>query len=105
MAGYKRVRAGLERALKAGRDEGIITDREAGLVAAARVLADRIDQDLPGDNVSASVFLKYMQSLGLTPVSRSVAPNVPKKTRLQELQDAVAPWSYGGAAPDLQVVE
>lgn len=70
MAGYRRVRAGLETSLRAARKEGTIGDEHRGVVAAARVLADRLDDNIPGDNVSHSVYLKYMQALGFTPMSR-----------------------------------
>ena len=42
--------------------------READL-AAARVAAARVDEGLPNDNVSMSVFLKYLEALQLLPES------------------------------------
>lgn len=70
MAGYRRVRAGLETSLRAAREEGTIGDLDRGVIGAARVLADRLDDNIPGDNVSHSVYLKYMQALGFTPMAR-----------------------------------
>ena len=46
-----------------------LTDRDATAVAAARVAASRVDQGLQNDNVSMSVFLKYLEALQLLPES------------------------------------
>ena len=46
-----------------------LTDRDAAAVAAARVAASRVDQGLQNDNVSMSVFLKYLEALQLLPES------------------------------------
>ena len=63
---YKRVRAGLETSLKVARAEGALTDKHAATIAAARALADKVDTGAPNDNVSASVYLKHLEALGLT---------------------------------------
>ena len=60
------VRAAFDRSVNAARKQRIVSAVHSGTIEAARTLADRIDQDLPGDNVSHSVFLKYMNDLGLT---------------------------------------
>ena len=81
------VRTDLERALKAARRDKLIYARHAGTIAAARALADKIDQwDVivqwavedqessgasrplipDNDNTSIPSFLKYMEALGLT---------------------------------------
>lgn len=49
------------------RDCEHLKEQHFAVIEAARVMARRLDRDLPGDNVSASVFLKYLEALGLTP--------------------------------------
>lgn len=56
------------------RDCEHLTDQHSAVIEAARVLARRLDRDLPGDNVSASVFLKYLEALGLTPDLQAEQP-------------------------------
>ena len=48
-------------------DASHLTDRDAAAIAAARVAAARVDEGLPNDNVSMSVFLKYLEALQLLP--------------------------------------
>ncbi|WP_461371885.1 terminase small subunit [Candidatus Darwinibacter acetoxidans] len=81
------VRDGFEKALKNARRQKIIYARHEGTIAAARALADKIDQwDVivqwavedkealglqrpvvpQNDNTSLPTFLKYMDALGLT---------------------------------------
>ena len=81
------VRAGFEKAQKNARRQKIIYARHEGTIAAARALADKIDQwdvivqwavedkealglqrpAVPqNDNTSLPTFLKYMDALGLT---------------------------------------
>lgn len=81
------VRDGFEKALKNARRQKIIYARHEGTIAAARALADKIDQwdvivqwavedkealglqrpAVPqNDNTSLPTFLKYMDALGLT---------------------------------------
>lgn len=81
------VREGFEKALENARRQKIIYARHEGTIAAARALADRIDQwdeivrwavedketlglqrpAVPqNDNTSLPTFLKYMDALGLT---------------------------------------
>lgn len=71
------VLAETERAVKAAREQGLITDVDAGTVAALLHLATEIDSLVAGvngsgklDNVSVPTFLKFSDSLGLTPTSR-----------------------------------
>jgi len=55
-----------------------LTDADAGAIAALRMLADRVDILTANDwivegkldNVSVPTFLRYCESLGLTPVAR-----------------------------------
>jgi len=63
---------------------GIITPMDEGAVAVLRMLAETLDHpDFPNidgkfDNVSQSLYLKFCESLGLTPAGRD---------RLQEKKD------------------
>jgi len=87
-----RVRTALDTSVAAA---GHLTDMDLGVVEAARALADKIDawdvivewalddanQDGTGrpkvpqnDNVSLASFLKYCESLGLTPAQRKERP-------------------------------
>jgi hypothetical protein len=62
-----------------------LTDMDAGVVAALRVLARKLDElDRPlaaggtpprFDNVTLPTYLKYCEALGLTPLSRGQAVN------------------------------
>lgn len=63
---HKRVRQGLEQSLKVALADGSLTDKHAATIAAARALADKVDTAAPNDNVSASVYLKHLEALGLT---------------------------------------
>lgn len=87
-----RVRTALDASVKAATH---LTDMDLGVIEAARALADKIDawdvivewalddanQDGTGrpkvpqnDNVSLASFLKYCESLGLTPAQRKERP-------------------------------
>ena len=50
-------------------DASHLTARDSAAIAAARVAAARVDEGLPNDNVSMSVFLKYLEALQLLPES------------------------------------
>ena len=86
------VRNALDKALMAAREQGVVSDLDAGTIRAAQALADKIDawdqivewafKDQreaeasrpavpPNDNVSLASFLKYMNDLGLTPAARA----------------------------------
>lgn len=57
-----------------------LTEMDAGAVAALRRLARLIDQPVvPNDNVSVPTYLKYCESLGLTPAGRLKLAAVEKK--------------------------
>lgn len=65
-----------ERAISAAHH---LTDMDAGAVAALRVLAKKLDgtgseDEVKFDNVTAPTYLKYCESLGLTPAGRSRVP-------------------------------
>lgn len=57
-----------DKALKAAKH---LTVTDAGTVAALRELATRIDEGIATDNVSLPSYLKYCESLLLTPSSRA----------------------------------
>lgn len=59
------VRSGLEISLKELENDGRLYPESAALVAAARAAASRIDEAPPTDNVSLSVFFKYLEALDL----------------------------------------
>lgn len=92
------VAAGLEVAIAEATQGTRLTKADAGAVAAARVLARRIDEEAerwdyclawaadaarqgerpkppPADNVSLSAFLNYCSALGLTPAARKATPD------------------------------
>lgn len=111
------VRKALDSSVRAAKREKRLTLADAGAIAAARALADKIDawdvivqwanddvEDREGarplvpanDNVSLPTFLKYCESLGLTPAGRKgtsapakeAAPSGPNKLgKLALLQD------------------
>lgn len=67
------VRTGLESALEARENSSMVMAglsdvlaKDAATIAAARLVADKMDQQTPGDNVTANVYLKYLEALGLT---------------------------------------
>lgn len=66
-----------------------LTDSHLALVEAGRVLARRLDRDDTSDNVSASVFLKYLDALGLTPHAEGLQASGGGQSRLVALQNAV----------------
>lgn len=67
-------------AVDAARDNGIIRDADAGTVAVLLHLAQAIDDQVDGltpsgklDNVSVPTYLKFAESLGLSPKAREAA--------------------------------
>lgn len=92
-----------ERAINAA---GHLTDADAGAVEALRVLAAKIDTDddlraaylmhnaeeglerkpLQLDNVSIPTYLKFCESLGLTPAGRLKLADKPKEPTVGKLQ-------------------
>ena len=82
-----------------------LTKMDAGAIAALLKLADKIDyllvndgmsEDGKFDNVSIPTYLKYCESLGLTPAGRAKPnfggkkPEEPKKAGLTRLQGGAA---------------
>ena len=90
------VRKAFDRSVNAARKQQKVSALDSGAIYAAQSVADRIDEDRPGDNVSAALFLKYLQALGLTPVERAkvrrplpattLAPETKTGSVLQKLQ-------------------
>lgn len=78
-----KVLTAYNRAVRASNHLG---DEHVAAVEAGRVLARKLDANLPGDNVSASVFLKYLEALQLVPEGRERAP---AGSKLEALQAAV----------------
>ena len=86
-----------DKAIAAAKADGTITDRDAGTVAAIRVLARRIDlhaeymdalakhrEEVGGkpphqDTVTVPTYLKYSHALGLTPEARLAKQPKPGK--------------------------
>lgn len=65
------------RAVDAARAEGVLTEKDAGVVKALLHVAREIDSLVDGingagklDNVSVPTYLKFSEALGLTPSSR-----------------------------------
>lgn len=61
-----------------------LTDRDSAAIAAARVAAARVDEGLPNDNVSMSVFLKYLEALQLLPESSKKPGPAPTASPAQQ---------------------
>ena len=112
------VRTDLERALKAARRDKLIYARHAGTIAAARALADKIDQwDVivqwavedqessgasrplipANDNTSIPAFLKYMNDLGLTPAADVARAKDQARIDVMKSESVKAAGKAGGA--------
>lgn len=65
------VAAATEEAIAEGKATKRIGPLDAGAVAALRVLARKVDLDLPSDNVSLPTYLSYCKALGLIPAARA----------------------------------